>query len=375
MSDPLFYVENNPLRLIAMVDDKHYELSALWLRERCQDDSHLDQVTQQRLFNPHDLPDDLDLRETCLLDDGRLFLAFSDGYEGFYDLSHFNPDFDDSDGLPSPLPWNTELNLEQVRFDFAQMHEPQILFNSLEAFQQYGFIVLHNVPTEEKQVLEVAQTYGYVRTTNFGRYFDVYSRPHSNDLAYRAVPLSPHTDNPYRDPVPGIQLLHCLVNETRGGLSTLVDSLTATAHLQEEDVEAYELLCTTPVRYRFVDRQGHELNERRCMINRSPTGRILGVHYSPRLDYLPLMDKSTTQKYHRARRKLGELFSSTELEIKFLLQAGELIMFDNSRILHGRTNYNPNEGERHLQGCYIDLDGPKGLYRELAMRLKSSEEY
>jgi gamma-butyrobetaine dioxygenase len=40
-------------------------------------------------------------------------------------------------------------------------------------------------------------------------------------------------------------------------------------------------------------------------------------------------------------------------------------MFDNRRLLHGRTAFDTNEGERHLQGCYIDSDGPRSLYRVL----------
>ena len=79
----------------------------------------------------------------------------------------------------------------------------------------------------------MARRFGYVRETNFGRLFEVYSRPGSNDLAYRPVPLGAHTDNPYREPVPGVQLLHCLVNETTGGWSTLVDSLSVAQALQE----------------------------------------------------------------------------------------------------------------------------------------------
>ena len=42
-------------------------------------------------------------------------------------------------------------------------------------------------------------------------------------LAYTSLGLSPHTDNPYRKPVPCIQLLHCIINEVSGGHSTLVD--------------------------------------------------------------------------------------------------------------------------------------------------------
>ena len=102
-------------------------------------------------------------------------------------------------------------------------------------------------------VVDVAQRFGIVRDTNWGRLFDVRSVPRANDLAYTAIPLGPHTDNPYRDPTPGIQLLHCLVNETTGGLSTLVDAVAVCDVLRDDDPEGFHLLATVPVQFRFVD--------------------------------------------------------------------------------------------------------------------------
>ena len=40
-------------------------------------------------------------------------------------------------------------------------------------------------------------------------------------------------------------------------------------------------------------------------------------------------------------------------------------MMDNYRLLHGRTKYDPNEGNRFLQGCYIDYDSTEGKLRHL----------
>ncbi|MCX7224134.1 MAG: TauD/TfdA family dioxygenase [Burkholderiales bacterium] len=45
------------------------------------------------------------------------------------------------------------------------------------------------------------------------------------------------------------------------------------------------------------------------------------------------------------------------------------MIFDNNRVLHGRTAFNPAEGQRQLQGCYIDRDGPRSLYRVLQRQL------
>ena len=366
-----FEIDSHTPSVVAVTGGERRELPALWLRERCQDPEHVDPDTAQRLFDPHQLPEDLALVAASEGAGGTARLAFSDGYEGQYDLDALAAEFDDNDGLPEAVAWDASLPMEQVRVDWSALGDPEALADAAGTFLAYGFVVLYNVPTDPERILEIARTFGHPRETNFGTYFEVYSRPHSNDLAYRPVGLGAHTDNPYREPVPGIQLLHCLVNETTGGESTLVDSLAVAEQLQREDPEGLELLATTPVRFRFVD-DAEELVERRTIVHRDATGRMTGVHYSPRLDYLPVMDAERTRRFHRARRRLGELFADPRFELRFPLRAGELMMFDNSRVLHGRTAYDPSEGYRHLQGCYIDLDGPRSLYRTRARRLRAA---
>ena len=77
--------------------------------------------------------------------------------------------------------------------------------------------------------------------------------------------------------------------------------------------------------------------------------------------------------YYRARRSFDRLLRSPEFEVRFRLAPGELLMMDNRRLLHGRTGFDPGEGARHLQGCYIDIDGPRSLYRVLRRRLRAAE--
>jgi gamma-butyrobetaine dioxygenase len=42
--------------------------------------------------------------------------------------------------------------------------------------------------------------------------------------------------------------------------------------------------------------------------------------------------------------------------VTFRLDPGDCLVFDNTRILHSRTGFAAT-GNRHLQGCYADLDG------------------
>ena len=373
-SRPEFVIQEQPPAIVVVDGQQSREISPLWLRERTQAPDQLEPMTQQRLFDSHAIDANLTLTQATQVDEQQVALAFSDGHRETYDLRVLAEELGESELFPAAEPWDASLDQNKVRFDWTQvLDDPDVFRESLDAYLRYGYLVLYKVPTDPERILQVGSHYGYVKETNFGRYFEVYSRPSGNDLAYRSVALGPHTDNPYRNPVPGIQLLHCLVNETSGGLSTLVDSLKVLERLRQETPEGYELLKHTPVRFRFVD-AGTQLVTQRTMIQTDDDGRPTGVHYSPRLDGLPLLSDAETRLFHRARQRLGELFADPTYEVRFALGAGELMLFDNSRVLHGRTSYDSNEGQRHLQGCYLDTDGPRERFASLLKQHASIEE-
>ncbi|SOB76198.1 gamma-butyrobetaine dioxygenase [Marinobacter sp. LV10R510-11A] len=349
---------NSPLSLNCVTPSGLEPISPLWLRERTQDPQQLDALTCQRLFDSHRTDPDLTLVGARPLSDTQTEFSFSDGHVEVYDLGALASEIEGDSNFPEAIAWDSGINQTAQRFDWHKQGDNEAFHKALTAYLQFGYIILTGVPTDRERILEVGSHFGYVKETNFGRYFEVYSRPAGNDLAYRSVALGPHTDNPYRSPVPGIQMLHCLINETRGGLSTLADSLKVLEVLKHELPEGYELLRTIPVGYRFID-AGTELTARRCMIRTDADGNPIGVHYSPRLDRLPHLSPEKTRLFHLTRQRLGELFADPAFEIRFQLNAGELMLFDNSRVLHGRTAFDTQEGRRHIQGCYLDSDGPR----------------
>ncbi len=353
-------------------DGRQMGIHPLWLRERCQDADSLDARSGQRLHDPSDLP--LDLRYVSLSAPvpGRLHVRFSDGHEA---------DFAEGDilaeaamppgdyGCPAPLLWDAKLT-DLPRVPWHENPEDYRVAQWMEAFLRYGFIVFEGVPAHPEQVLKVASAFGWPRETNFGVTFEVRSKPtaEANDLGYTPVKLDPHTDNPYRSPVPGVQLLHCIANQTRGGLSTLVDGYTVAQALRSRDPEAFRILSSTPVRFRFRDNDT-ELLSSAVPIELDAGGNVRTIRFSPRLDFVPLLPPDELAAYYRARRVFDHALRSEEFEIRFLLNQGDLMMFDNCRLLHGRTGFDPQEGLRHLQGCYIDIDGPRSRYRVLRHRL------
>jgi gamma-butyrobetaine dioxygenase len=355
-------------RLMLRAADGAFPIHPHWLRERCQGAALVDLHTQQRLYNPCRL--DPDLAILCVTEQapGAFRVAFSDGVTQDFAAAALLAELQDGrqDFLPTPVPWRADTP-SPPSFDWAESGSDAWMLAALRRFLTDGYVILHGVPTDGGAVMDVARRFGHVRETNFGTMFDVKSLPDGNDLAYTALFLDPHTDNPYRSPVPGIQLLHCLVNETEGGLSTLADGLAVAEALRRADGAAYEALCTVPVRFRFIDAQD-ELVRSAPLIERDAYGRFAAINFSPRVAAAPLLPPAEMALFFAARRLLDTYLADPGFERRFKLMDGELMMFDNRRVLHGRTGYDPSTGNRHLQGCYIDLDAPRSHYRVLRRR-------
>ena len=361
----------NPTELtLVRADGSEHAVHPLWLRERCRDAATIDLHTQQRLQDPSDFDLNLRLLSVTQPSPGVFRIKFSDGHEATFraeDLLTEAALAPNSHDCPAVRLWDGTL-AELPRMRWRADPAATELMSWLDAFLTFGFVIFEGVPTEPQTVLRVGAMFGFVRETNFGLLFDVRSTPNATDLAYTSLSLDPHTDNPYRSPVPGIQLLHCLANETTGGLSTLVDGFAVAEALRRIEPQAFEIMSRTPVRFRYIDADT-ELTASAAPIELDVTGAVKAIHFSPRLDFVPLFAPEVLEAYFRARRQLDQRLRAAEFEVRFLLRAGDLVMFDNCRLLHGRTGFDPSEGLRHLQGCYIDIDGPRSLWRVLRRRL------
>ena len=139
---------------------------------------------------------------------------------------------------------------------------------------------------------------------------------------------------------------------------------TVTEELKKNYPNFYKILTEIKVRYQFIDKDIF-LENWAEMIQLDEEGRFKQVRFSPRLDFVPLMDKEKLELYYSARKKISELYNSDDYRIEFKLQPGDLLMMDNHRLLHGRTTYDANEGNRFLQGCYIDYDSTEGKLKHL----------
>ena len=344
---------------------KKKEIHPFWLRERVNGENFVDKSTQQRLFDPTLLQENIQIKDLSLSSDF-LEIKFNDGASTKIAIIDIFKEFSNINDVKQieKIKWDSSFE-NQNTFEFKDnLFETDEMYKALIDFYRYGFVIFKNVPTKNNFIINFANSIGSVRRTNFGEFFNVKSKPNPNDLAYTSLPLAPHTDNPYRNPVPCIQILHCIENEVTGGLSTLVDGFTVSEKLKKDFPEYYKILTEIKIRFQFID-ESVILEDWAEMIHLDESGNFKQVRFSPRLDFVPLIDKEKLDLFYSARKKISELYNSENYRIEFKLLPGDLLMMDNYRLLHGRTTYDANEGNRFLQGCYIDYDSTEGRLKHL----------
>lgn len=341
-------------------------LHPLWLRERVTDPDSFDPVIKQRLYEHGELPPSLKVAAAELPDPQALRVVFTDSHSAQLPISDIRQELGwdaRPDSPPVPKAWTTSLKRPDTVWE--DLNEPAVMKAMLRDFLTYGFCVMQDTPTQRDILLKLAGRFGFVRDTHWGMLFNVEKKPVATDIAYTDKALGAHTDNPYREPVPGLQFLHCLENEVAGGLSTLADGIALAARLAEESPEQARLMEEITVRFVY-DSGGTTLVNYGPMIERDHAGIVRRIRMSSRLDYVPPHDPKTLDLFYAGRRRLHELANSEEFQIKFPFKKGTLLMMDNYRLLHGRTAFDGTQGRRHLQGCYTDHDGVTSLYRQLA---------
>jgi len=360
------------------IGERAADLHPIWLRNRSQEPGQVEATNRQRLFTPLDVPGDL-----CAVgsdvSDGVLVVSFSDGHTARLDLDDLAIALgwqSDPERPPATEPWTTPIE----PFPYVDWNavgwssdeaDPAGVVDFLTAFYRYGYVVFQNAPAEEGTVRRICDRLGYISGNNFGWTFDVRAEPRPTDLAYTAIKLLAHTDQPYRQPVPGIQLLHCLRNGAPGGDSTLADGLAGAEALAAADPAAHAALveCETEFRYDMLTDTVVTYGR---VLEYDHSGRFLQIRLNTKLDAPRPRPEYDLDAYYRGRRWLSEWLNDPAHQVTFRLEPGEAMFVDNYRVLHGRTEFDAAKGVRHLQGAYIDHDGPDTMFR-LAVRRLAAE--
>ncbi|MEI2387642.1 TauD/TfdA family dioxygenase [Breoghania sp. JC706] len=335
-------------------DDFHFA----WLRDNDPHPTSRHRHSRERLVRLLDVSCDIRPAEVSIQDDGALLIrwsqtdcdhqsAFDAGWLRAHRYGHVIRNGSRSAArMPSrPRPIEVDWN--------AVMNDDDALFSWLEGYLTRGWSIISGVPDEKGPAVAFGQRIGTVRSSNFGFCFDVRSKAAPISNAYTAHYLPLHTDLPHYELPPGLQILHCLANEAEGGASLMADGLAVAHLLRRTEPDVFARLSGTPVAFRFQDAES-EFNARHPIIECDGAGNPVHVNWS-NSTLAPLDAPFEDMPALRAAiQRFVALIESPRFLIERKLEAGEMLVFDNRRMLHGRTAFKPETGARHFQGCYLD---------------------
>lgn len=352
---------------VRFADSAARRFHATWLRDNALDPATRDPGNGQRLITLSDFPDGVRLGAVTAQDGGVDITFQPDGHAAHYPADWLRANAYDN-AVERPAGWHGGVEwdggLTPPTAAYGDLAKPAALRDWLAAVRSHGFATLTGGPVEEGALLKVVETFGYVRETNYGRWFEVRAEVNPTNLAYTGLGLQAHTDNPYRDPAPTLQILYCLENSAEGGDSMVVDGFAAANRLREQDAEAFRLLSTHCARFAYAS-GGARLTARRPMIELAPDGELTGIRFNNRsaapITDVPFDDMAA---FYDAYRAFARIIDDPAMQVSFKMAPGDCFIVDNTRVLHARLGYS-GAGSRWLQGCYADKDGLLSTLSEL----------
>jgi len=339
---------------VTWADGAARDLPARWLFDHADDAR--DPVSGQRAHGALALGG-ADRIETAAVANGLLKLRFSPcGVERAIALGQLRSAFDapahrvEPWPTPEPIAAAPPVPFKDYLSDDGARRE------ALSRVRRWGLALLDGAGAEPGAVERAVEAFGFVRETNYGRLFDVRIEPRPGNLAYTDRPLDLHTDNPYRDPIPTVQLLHAIVADASGGETVFVDGFAHAEALRREAPDAFELLARTPVRFTFADETGARWSHQGPVLGVTGAGEVEVVRLNHRsLDLAP-GEPSEVEAWYDAYLAYYRRLHDPAAAFGRRLAPGEMVIFDNRRIVHGRRAL-ASDSPRWLQGCYADMDG------------------
>ncbi|WP_020682371.1 gamma-butyrobetaine dioxygenase [Marinobacterium rhizophilum] len=343
-------------------DDGHVsEFHYLWLRDNCPCSDCVSSLTREQLFEICDAPLSIRPLEAQLRGDYLEILWKGDGHRSRFHpgwlRSHCYSDQARAARQWQPAIWDrAAIEASLPRYEYADMMQHDaILLRWLRKLRDSGISLLHNSDTTPGTLQRVAQRISFVRETNFGTLFDVRSKPDANTAAYTTLRLPLHTDLPTRELQPGLQFLHCLENDATGGESILVDGFCIAQYMREQHPDDFDALSSLPMDFYNKDRNS-DYRFRGPAIVLDGQGAVSEIRFANFLRGPLDVPPDQVVRHYRAYRTFISLTREARFQFEYRLVPGDLLVFDNRRVLHARRAFDLQQGQRHLQGCYVDRD-------------------
>ncbi|MDP6862806.1 MAG: TauD/TfdA family dioxygenase [Acidimicrobiales bacterium] len=357
-------------------DGEQLKCHPLWLRENAPGPGGIDPRSKENDLNIVDL--DLETRiEKAFVVNGALVVHFEpEGRQASFHpgwLRHVaEGEHQPFALLPEPQVWKSADLTEPPTHDGPSvLASDEALADWLDDLLRYGLARLIRLPVTQEIVELVGKRIGVLRDSNFGVTWHVDVDIDPNSTANTNVELPAHSDLPSRETPPGFQLLHCQENTVTGGRSTMTDGLAVVNHLELNEPEVLALL--TSRQWTFFNRDDSQDHRWTGPIIDQGDGRVPWTFraFHPVRGF-PAMPPEEISGAYSAMQRLGYVANSDEFQIRYQFAPGDLVAFDNRRVLHGRESFDTTAGIRRLRGTYLDSDEVYSRMRVLRRHLAST---
>ncbi|XP_042220679.1 gamma-butyrobetaine dioxygenase-like [Homarus americanus] len=351
----------------------------VWLRENCTCKSCFNSDAIARLFLIDDLC--LDIRPNdAQVKGGNLHVEWSDGHLSTYTGKWlheraFTPEARAkrrSRYMLSRVRWGSGFQVPRLNFQSA-MEEDQVLLDWLVQLEKFGVVLVEDAPTRVGTINDFIDTLGFIKSTHYGQDYEIINQITPNNLAYTGSKLGLHTDMPYYEYPPGTTWLHCIrQHEGKGGANVLSDGLNATELMKEIHPQHYATLVTTPIYFQDKGFQIYDFDKitKTTTIELDEQGKLKRLHTSSQ-SRDSIMDLTPEQilAFYSALKTFNNTLYEHSIEMK--TKPGDILVLDNSRVMHSRTAFDPStaKGPRHLHNAYIDWDELRSKRRVLQDKL------
>lgn len=356
------------------------DLPHTWLRDNCRCPECINQETMQRTFNiltsrvPHPPPKKVQLEE-------RGVKIIWKRHESFYEWAFLKRYFDFHARPTRPRNhyfWGAEIknNPPTVRYSRVMGSEEGVA-KMTNLIMKFGLVFVKGTPFDDSiHTKKLLERIGPIRETHYGGFYDFIPDMAKADTAYTNKALAAHTDTTYFTDPAGLQAFHLLSHtpapgepDATGGQSFLVDGFHAASKLKESEPALFNELNARRLPWHASGNEGVTITSEQLypVFKLGSNDTLLMVRWNAEdRGVVPLKNirsrSSRIMKWYIAAAKWEALLRSRELEYRFQLKPGTTVIFDNHRVLHGRSAFT---GLRRICGGYISMDDFVSRWRNL----------
>ncbi|KAI3550212.1 trimethyllysine dioxygenase [Colletotrichum filicis] len=347
------------------VSTRRSTLPHFWLRDNCRCSKCVNQDTTQRNFDTY-------AKHGF---DSHAQLGEQDGHESFYPWHFIKHYLQHDHRSPEQVNyhfWGSDVGERRpvVEYDHLMTDKDDSGVAKLtNLIREYGFAFVDGTPYDTPEPTQrVLERIAFIRETHYGGFYDFVPDLAMADTAYTNIALPAHTDTTYFTDPAGLQAFHMLSHEAPpgqqlpkdgklGGESLLVDAFYTAQILQKEDPAAYEILSKVRLPWHASGNEGITISpdKRYPVLEVDPQTRTLQrVRWNnDDRGVVPFTDDVSPTAWYAAARKWDAILRRSDVEFWWQLKPGQVLIFDNWRVMHGRSAF---EGRRRIAGAYINRD-------------------